>query len=187
MGTQIRQAKDGREILIREAEGSDSRQMLEYIERVSGETDYLTFGPGEFELSETEEARYLERSRRTENCLFLLAFIEGTLVGSLAFSAGSRSRVQHSGEFGTSVLQAYWGIGVASALLDSLLEWARSSDIIKKINLRVRTDNYRAIALYARKGFTVEGLVTKETYVNGIYYDALLMGLVMGTIKGSDE
>jgi hypothetical protein len=30
---------------------------------VSAKTDFLTFGPGEFELSEKEEAKYLEHCR----------------------------------------------------------------------------------------------------------------------------
>jgi RimJ/RimL family protein N-acetyltransferase len=171
--SRIWQAKDGREVLIREAQGSDSRPVLDYLERVSAETDFLTFGPGEFGLSENEEGKYLENCR--------LALIEENLVGLLSFSAGSRPRVRHTGELSTSVLQSYWGLGVASALMDSLVEWARSTAVIKKINLRVRTDNHRAIALYTHKGFVVEGTVKKEMYVNGIYYDNLLMGL---DIKG---
>jgi RimJ/RimL family protein N-acetyltransferase len=177
MYSRIWRSRDNRDGLIREAQGSDSRRVLDYIELVSAETDFLTFGPGEFELSESEESEYLENCRSAKNCLYLLALIEEDLVGTLSFSAGSRSRVRHTGELGISVLQSYWGIGVASALMDSLVEWARGVGIIHKINLRVRTDNQRAIALYTHKGFTVEGTVKKDICVDGIYFDNLLMGL----------
>ena len=176
MYSRIWQLKNGSEILIREAEGSDSRQVLDYLKLVSAETDFLTFGPGEFELSEKQESEYLDNCLNAENCLYLLAFIEENLVGILCFSAGSRSRVRHTGELHTSVRQSYWDIGIASALIDSLIEWAHTTEIIKKINLQVRADNHRAIALYSRKGFIIEGLVKKEIFVNGIYYDNLLMG-----------
>jgi RimJ/RimL family protein N-acetyltransferase len=176
MYSRIWKLKDGRDVLIREAEGSDSRQVLDYLEVVSAETDFLTFAPGEFGLSENQESEYLENCRSTNSCLYLLAFIEENLVGVLSYSAGKRSRVRHTGELSASVLQSYWGIGVAPALIDSLVEWARATKIVKKINLRARGDNHRAIELYARKGFKIEGIVKKEIFVNGIYYDNLLMG-----------
>lgn len=177
MYSRIWKLKDGSDVLIREAKGSDSRQVLDYLEVVSAETDFLTFGPGEFGLSENEESEYLDNCRSTENCLYLLAFIKENLVGVLSFSAGKRSRVRHTGELSASVLQSYWGIGIASALIDSLVEWARNTEIIKKINLRVRVDNHRAIALYTRKGFGIEGIVKKEIYISDLYYDNFLMGL----------
>jgi len=140
--------KDGRTLLIREAEGSDAGAVLAYLDVISQETDFLTFGPGEFRLTRKEESDYLEKCRRAENNLYLLALLEGTIVGSLTFEAGARPRVRHAGEFGISVLKEYWAIGVASSLIDSLLEWSKNGNIIRKINLRVRADNHRAIALY---------------------------------------
>jgi RimJ/RimL family protein N-acetyltransferase len=169
--------KDGRTLLIREADGSDAGAVLEYVDLISRETGFLTFGPGEFRLTQREESDYLEKCRCAESCLYLLALLEGTIVGSLTFQAGARPRIQHAGEFGISVRKEYWGIGVASSLIDSLLEWSRNGHRIKKVNLRVRADNHRAIALYARKGFAVEGTLRKEIFLDGAYYDHLWMGL----------
>jgi RimJ/RimL family protein N-acetyltransferase len=169
--------RDGRTLLIREAEGGDASAVLEYIDLISRETDFLTFGPGDFRLTQEEESGYLEKCRSAENCLYLLALLEGTIVGSLTFQAGARPRVRHAGELSISVLKEYWGIGVASSLIDSLLEWSKVGNVIKKIDLRVRADNYRAIALYERKGFAVEGILKKEIVLDGVYYDNLWMGL----------
>ena len=168
---------DGRALVIREAEGNDAGRVLEYIARISAETEFLTFGPGEFDLTEAEEFDHLERCRRSENSIFLLAFVEEKLVGTLSFEGGARPRTRHSGELGMSVLKQYWGAGVASALMDSLLEWSKQGGIIRKINLRVRSDNLRAINLYKRKGFSVEGTLAKQMFVGGRYYDNFWMGL----------
>jgi len=46
---------DGRVLVIREAAAEDARALLTYVEAVSGESDFLSFGPGEFELTEAEE------------------------------------------------------------------------------------------------------------------------------------
>jgi RimJ/RimL family protein N-acetyltransferase len=169
--------KDGRPLLIREADGSDAGPVLAYIDRISRETNFLTFGPGEFLLTREEESAYLEKCRRTENALCLLALLEGTIVGTLTFQAGARPRVGHAGEMGISVFKEYWGIGIASALIDALLVWAKDGEIVKKIDLRVRADNHRAIALYRSKGFVVEGTLRKEIYLDGVFYDNLCMGL----------
>ncbi len=50
---------DGRTVEIRAAVPADAAAMLEYLEAVSGESDFLTFGPGEFELTEAQEAEHL--------------------------------------------------------------------------------------------------------------------------------
>jgi RimJ/RimL family protein N-acetyltransferase len=170
------QAKDGRDLFIREAEVRDASSILDYLEVISAETSFLTFGPGQFGLSQTQEAEYLEQCRKAENCLYLLAFLDGELAGTLTFSGGKRPRIRHTGELSMSVLGSYWGLGIASALLDALLEWARATRIVTKVNLRVRTDNQRAIALYLRKGFRIEGTLTKDLFVHGVYHDNILMG-----------
>jgi len=62
-------------------------------------------------------------------------------------------------------------------MLDALLDWARGTQIITKVNLRVRTDNVRAIALYLRKGFALEGTIRQAIQIDGTYYDHHWMGL----------
>jgi len=177
MGPIAARTRDGRLFLLREAEAGDAASVLAYVDHVCRETDYLTFGPGEFTMTLEQEQDYLAQCRESEHCLYLLAFLDGEIVGSLTFQAGKRPRVRHTGEFGISVRQAYWGIGIASALIDALVAWARERGVVRKIDLRVRADNARAIALYERKGFVVEGRLSNEICVGGVFYDHLCMGL----------
>ena len=169
--------KDGRTLLIRETQGKDARAVLEYLDMISQETDFLTFGPGEFRLTQKEEFDYLQKCRAADYCIYLLALLEGIVIGTLSFEAGRRPRIQHAGEFGISVLKKYWSIGIATSLIDSLLEWSIDGNIIRKINLRVRADNHRAISLYKQKGFVVEGTLKNEIFIDDTYYDNLWMGL----------
>lgn len=169
--------KDGSTLLIREADVDDAAAVLKYIEGICGESDFLRFGPGEFELSETEEADYLRKCYASANQIYILGQIDDTIVSTLNFSSDPRPRVRHSGEFGMSVYKKYWGLGIGSIMIDTLIGWARENDIIRKINLRVRTDNKRAILLYERKGFVNEGTLRKEIFINGTYFDHHCMGL----------
>ena len=42
------QLRDGRVLVIREAAIEDAHVVLDYIESISAESDFLSFGPGEF-------------------------------------------------------------------------------------------------------------------------------------------
>ncbi len=168
---------NGNKLFIREAAGIDASDLLKYLERISGETDFLTFGPGEFRMTEDEERFYLDKCLQAENCLYLLALVDNEICGTLSFEAGIRPRNRHTGEFGVTVLEKYWGNGIATVLIRALIEWAENGGIIKKINLRVRTDNRRAVLLYEKLGFIIEGKIIKELMINQKYYDHYWMGL----------
>jgi RimJ/RimL family protein N-acetyltransferase len=68
---------------------------------------------------------------------------------------------------------------VARALLEAMLAWAHAGGVVRKVNLRVRADNVRAIALYERLGFVREGRLTRDLLVDGEFHDTLLMGLAI--------
>lgn len=171
------QLNDGRFLLIRTAAVEEAAAVLEHVNTVCGESDSLSFGPGEFELTEAEEQEFIRKCLASANQLYLLGSIDDTIVATLHFSGGHRPRVRHSGELGMSVRKLHWGLGIGSLMLDTLIDWATGTGIVRKINLRVRTDNRRAIALYERKGFVMEGTIHKEVLVNGKYYDHHWMGL----------
>jgi RimJ/RimL family protein N-acetyltransferase len=171
--------RDGRVLVIREAGTEDARAVLDYVKDVSEETDFLTFGPGEFELTEAEEEAVLRKYRDSDNQLYILGLIDDTIAATLSFSAGHRPRLRHSGEFGMSVRKQYWGLGIGSLMVDTLIHWTRATQIVKKINLRVRTDNQRAIDLYIRKGFVKEGTLRRELFLDATYFDLHSMGLVL--------
>jgi RimJ/RimL family protein N-acetyltransferase len=169
--------KNGSVLLIRQVAVDDAPAVLEYVHAISAESDFLSFGPGEFELTEPEEEEFIHNCLASENQLFIIGSIDDAIVSLLSFSGGHRPRVRHSGEFSMSVRKQYWALGIGSFMLDTLIDWARCTQIVHKINLRVRTDNQRAISLYERKGFVREGTIRKAILLDGKYYDHDWMGL----------
>lgn len=168
---------NGQTLILREAQVQDASQMVDYIHTLSMETDFLTFGPGEINLTVEEEEKIIQSKVQSENQLNLCAFIEGKLAGNLSFISPTRPRVSHTGEFGVSVLQAYWGLGVATELITYLLEWAKKGQHIRKINLRVRSDHEKAIRLYRKLGFIQEGVENRGLCIAGQFYDFIHMGV----------
>lgn len=170
---------DGRTLVIRAARVSDAELLVDYVEGVSGESDFLTFGPGEFAITLEKEREYLEAIAKSPNECYLVALIDGNLVATINFKGGPRPRIRHAGELGISVRKAEWGKGIGCFLMEALIAWARSTGTIRKLDLRVRVDNARAIGLYRKLGFEVEGRIRDELQINGRYYDLYAMGLVI--------
>ncbi|MFC1851696.1 GNAT family N-acetyltransferase [candidate division CSSED10-310 bacterium] len=164
-------------LLIRQVAEDDAQAVLDFVHSISAESDFLSFGYGEFETTLAEEREFIRSCWASDNQLFILGLIDNTIVATLIFSSGQRPRVRHSGELSMSVRKRYWGLGIGSLMLDTLITWARATQIVKKINLRVRTDNQRAIQLYECTGFLKEGTIRKEIFLDGTYFDHYWMGL----------
>ncbi|MGN9165613.1 N-acetyltransferase family protein [Tissierellaceae bacterium HCP3S3_D8] len=171
--------KDGHTIVIRRADKSDGKAMLEYIDKISRESDFLTFGQGEFNRTIEQEESFIDNISKQSNALFIIAELEGKIIGNLNFAGGTRPRTAHTGEFGVSVLKEYWGQGIGTKLIDYLIEWCKESGIIRKINLRVRSDNYSAIYIYKKFEFKGEGIITRDFFIDDRFYDSIFMGLII--------
>jgi len=169
----------GQTLRIRDAVPEDAARLLDYLAVVSAESDFLSFGRGEFDLDEAQQAEVLGGFLRSDNQLYILALMDDLLAGALFFDGGSRPRLRHVGEFGMSVLQDHSGMGVGQIMIETMLEWARSTGIVKTIDLRVRVDNTRAIRMYERNGFIHEGTMIDQMRIDGTSYDAHAMGLVI--------
>lgn len=83
------QLLNGQILIIRKAEKNDALGILEYINKVSTESDNLTFGEGEFGITEDKEVKIIETITKSDNQLMLCAFIEDKLVCQLVFRGGA--------------------------------------------------------------------------------------------------
>lgn len=166
-------------IIIRKANKLDAKALIKYLDIIGGESDFLTFGLGEFGKSVKEEEQFIENVLSKDNNLSIIAEINGEVIGNLNFAGGLRGRVAHVGEFGVSVLKEYWGNRIGEELICYLINWSRESRIIRKINLRVRADNERGIYLYKKLGFLEEGLLKRDFLIKDKFYDCVMMGLLI--------
>ena len=164
-------------LIIREAKKEDSLEYINYLNQIAVETDFLTFGVGELVTSQIEQESMIENCAKLDNQLMILALVDGKLVGGLNFRSNERPRIRHTGEFGISVLKDLWGLGIGTHLISYMIEWAKVSKIIRKINLGVRSDNRRAIKLYTGLGFVEAGVISREFLIGNQFYDAMYMGM----------
>jgi RimJ/RimL family protein N-acetyltransferase len=169
--------RDGSRLTIAAPTADDAERLLDFANAVGGESDYLTFGKGEFDMTVEDEVKFIETAEEKGH-LMLKGEIGGELVSILHVSRGPRPRVRHVGELGITVRQSSWGLGVGRHMMEAMLDWARESGL-RKVNLKVRWDNARAIALYESLGFVQEGRQARGYLFEGAFFDEICMGLVI--------
>lgn len=140
-------------ITIEKAKASDAHEVLEYLKKIGGETDNLTFGAEGSPFSVEDEAKYIESLQNSTSCAMFVAKCNGQIVGDASFNSSPRERLKHRGELGLSVLKDYWGKGIGSKLIEAVMDFAKNTTGCEIIHLSVRSDNKRAIGLYKKYGF----------------------------------
>ena len=164
---------------LRPPQVEDAAALIAYMEVIDRETTFLSREPGEFAQNFTleKEQAYLRSCLEDEGQLFLIAFDE---AGSIAAtcncsSMAHRQRYRHRAELAVSVKQAHWRQGLGRRMMELLEAWARARGI-EKLSLEVDTQNTRAIGLYLRQGFTVEGTLRHAAKLaDGSYRDYYAM------------
>ena len=64
--------------------------------------------------------------------------------------------MRHRVEFGISILEGYWGLGIGDALTKSCIECAKNAGFLQ-LELEVVSENENAIRLYKKHGFVEYG------------------------------
>lgn len=171
--------KNGEKVIIREAKKSDAKDLIEYIQKIGGESDNLTFGENQFNITVQEEVKMIEKLLKADNKILLVVIKDNQIIGNLSYVGGNRPRTRHMGDLGMTVLKSYWGKGIGSHLLKYLINWSKNNPIIRKINLQVKVENINAIRLYEKFMFKKEGHIERFFLIDGKFYDAYHMGLLI--------
>ncbi len=176
----IYQLKDGAEITLRTAVEQDAAPLLATITAYIADNEGMSWAPDEYRKTEDDRRDFIRRKRDNPAEILILAELNGEIVGNIDFHVGNRQRTAHAGEFGMGMLPKVRGRGLGTLLLNKLIAWANDVPQLEKINLRVISNNPRAMALYRKLGFVEEGRRAREIkYSDGSYADEILMGKLL--------
>lgn len=138
------------------------------------------FGSHADEQSSLPEEYWRARLTGGEDSFVLGAFREGQVIGTAAFSREGRRKVRHKGTItGVYVSPACRGRGAARALLNALLDQARTLQGLEQVTLCVVTENLAARELYRKLGFQVFGTEPRALKVGDQYLDEEYMVLFL--------
>lgn len=166
------QTKDGRQLILREAQTRDAAALAAATDAVCRERRY--FLRSRFQQDVDVEREFIANARRNGH-LVLVATLDGALAGWVTLMRQNQEYRRHVLELGMGVLAAYRGIGVGKALVATALDWAAQSGA-ERVELLVRGSNATARRLYAQMGFVEEGCRMRAVKDDlGEYDDLVLM------------
>ena len=149
------QLKDGRNAVLRSPCESDAEEMLGYIVRASGETDFLVHYPEEYSgMSVVREEKWINARISSPYALPICCVLEGKIVGMCELRFNSAIKASHRVSLAITVQKAYWSLGIGSFMFEEMIAAAsrRGAEIME---LEFVEGNDRARRLYEKFGFRV--------------------------------
>lgn len=161
---------NNKNVIIRNAEIKDAAQAIYIVKQVMAEAPFFPRTSEEFVFTVEQEEDYIKNAT-----LFLVAEIDGKIVGLATLDRSNLVKIHHTATFGINILKEYCGQGIGSLLMGKVIEWAEYNGV-EKIDLEVFANNTSGIALYKKYGFVEEGRKRKAIKTNEGYEDMLIMG-----------
>lgn len=167
------------QIIYRRAQGSDAGKIVDFYNFVGGETSYLSFEKDEYPMNVKEQEDEIRSLEDKEASIMLLAMDKDEIAGIATIHSSAKVKARHDGELGIVVAKKYQGQGIGTELIRQLIEWAKWNGVTTRISLDTRADNVKAVELYLKFGFVVEGCRKNSTLLDGKYYDLYVMGMML--------
>ncbi len=133
-------------------------------------------------LASRPEEIHVESFRRKieqlqSNGLYVVLEKDGDPVGHLLLEPLALAVTSHVVQLTIVVHPGHTGQGYGRILMNHAIEWACQSSAVERIELRVRSSNPRAIALYRSLGFEIEGTLKRRIKLSQGYADDICMAL----------
>lgn len=156
----------------------DGSGLLELRRRLAAESDFLLYDVDECPQDIGAVLRQIQQILHSGYGTLLLA-VEGDRPIGFLTAVGSTSRkVRHCATIGVGVLEERSGQGVATRLLEAAERWATSRGV-SRLELIVAADNARAIGLYEKCGYELEGIKRRAWHVGDRYVDGHVMAKLL--------
>lgn len=169
-------ARDGRTVTLRPARPEDARAILKRMARVVREGIYLQ--EDEDTLASVREKEEEIRKSVRDNSMYTLAVVDGEVVGAAILKRGPLAMNRHTVNYRIWVGPKHRGLGIGKRFMRYSIAWCKAHGV-RKFCLDVFSNNDRAIELYQRYGFVLEGRRKEQFYLEGKYVDEVFMSLFL--------
>ncbi len=167
------------QVIYRRAQESDAGKIVDFYNFVGGETSYLSFEKDEYPMNVKEQEEEIRSLEGKKASIMLLAMDGEEIAGIATIHSSAKIKASHDGELGIVVAKKYQGQGIGTELIRQLIDWAKGNGVTTRISLDTRADNVKAVELYMKFGFVVEGCRKNSTLLDGKYYDLYVMGMML--------
>lgn len=160
-------------MIIRKIKDSDSENFLKMLLALDKETKNMMLEPGE-RPNDVGRVKGMIDQAQSGKALLIVAESNNEIVGFLSAQRGIPRRISHSAYIVIGIRSAYQRQGIGSRMFEALECWA-SENKLTRLELTVMCHNTRAIHLYDKNGFKIEGTKKNSMIVDGEYVDEYYM------------
>ncbi|MBM7643462.1 GNAT family N-acetyltransferase [Streptococcus loxodontisalivarius] len=165
------------EVLFGEAEVSDAKALLDFLDKVGEQSDFIDIDESGMQMSLAQMEESLSYRLESTNNICLIAKLGERVIAMLNVAADFREQTRHIGDIFIVVDKDYWGYGLGQTLMDLCLDWAQETEDISRLELTVQARNERAVHVYQKFGFEIEGVKKRGAKLkDGEFLDVYLMG-----------
>lgn len=165
-------------ISIRKVQVIDAESMVRLNEVLSKETPFMLMTTDEISTDVEIQQQMLKRIVESDDVHLLVAEADARLIGFVAATRKRFERVRHCFSLVIGVERAYWGQGVGSHLMTEIEQCTQSTGA-ERLELTVVKSNARAVQLYHRSGFTIEGTRRSSMRIGDELVDELYMAKIL--------
>ncbi|MCD6267397.1 MAG: GNAT family N-acetyltransferase [Thermotogaceae bacterium] len=174
----------GEKVILRPVEPDDVERIVSHI----NDEEVRSYLQMVFPLNTTREREWVENLYKDQkNLVFgIVPRNNEVIVGTTSFH--NIDWIDRVAEFGIVIFdKASWNMGFGTEAIRLMLKYAFEHLNLHKVFLRVYEYNERAIHVYEKCGFKMEGRLRKQRFKWGKYHDVLIMGILDEEYFGSDE
>jgi len=170
--------KNNKQITLKRIRAKDYDAMMIYL-------DKFTKGPSakwtnQYPNQPKKDKQKSIEHYESENELFLSAWLNEEIIasGSIHLSNINHPYNLPKAEFGLTILEEYTSLGLGTILLKELEKWAIKKGV-HRIQAIVRHNNKRALGLYLKQGYQIEGLLKETAFFDKEYQHEYLIAKII--------
>jgi len=155
---------------------NDGENYLKLLKKLDHETSFMLYESNERKTTVKEMEQKIEQIN-SRGGVIIGAELNNEIIGFISAGRVPLKRVKHSVYIVAGVLSKESDKGIGTKLFKNLIEWAEENEI-SRLELTVMKHNERAINLYKKIGFEIEGIKKNSLVLDGDYIDEYYMGMI---------
>lgn len=153
----------------------DAKKLAQYFKQLFHESaEYLNFTENYYDDENiTKQEKFIQNINKEKGSFAIFVFHENIVVAHIVIKNMGYERAAHRASLAMGVLKDYRSKGIGSKLVELSINNCEFENLLS-LELRVRSNNTHAIALYEKYGFECIGEVPAAAKVNDCYISEFL-------------
>jgi RimJ/RimL family protein N-acetyltransferase len=169
--------KNGKTVILREAQTDDAPALLQCLKTYIAQSDYIPKYPEEITLTEAQESNWIQSFLDRDNSVLLVAVHDEEIIGNIDITGGTRKMMAHTGVIGMGMLEDWCNTGLGTHLMRKAIDWAQENQQLELLWLQVYDANTLGRALYKKMDFVECGTLPHFFKKGAQYFDNITMYL----------